>query len=276
MKQNNIASWEFLKELPTHELDALLQKELHKETVDDELVRLILNVLEERERDYPVEVDAEIEAAAERFAQSLDNHKVGTTKKRTHWIIKVASILLVVGVLLFTIPQAANAETFWEMLVRWTDSVFEFFTPGDSDDKQPEYAFKTDNPGLQDLYDTVVNLGITDPVVPMWVPEGYAIKELSVFEEPSEVTIVLIMKYGERELQLSVCMQKTSSPLNHMKDSQNVEIFEKNGIEHYIFSNNDQLNATWSIRNVECTVVIDCQEDIYRILNSIYTTEVNK
>lgn len=273
MKQNNIASWEFLKELPTHELDALLQKELHKETVDSELVRLILNVLEERERDYPVEVNDEIEAAAERFAKSLDNQNVGSTKKRTHWILKVASILIVVGVLLFTIPQAANAETFWEMLVRWTDSVFEFFTPGDSDDKQPEYAFKTDNPGLQDLYDTVVNLGITDPVVPMWVPKEYVLEELLVVEEPSEVSIYANMKNREKALSISIAVQSVYSSLNHMKDTQNVEVLERNGIEHYIILNNDQVTATWSTKNIECSVVTDYQEDIYKILSSIYTTE---
>lgn len=274
MKQNNMASWELLKVLPTHELDALLQKELRKETVDDELVRLILNVLEEREWDYPVEINAEIEAAAERFAQSLDNHKVGTTKKRTHWILKVASILLVVCVLFFAVPQAAKAETFWDLLARWTDSVFEFFVPGDSDDKQPEYVFETDHSGLQQIYDTVAQMGIAERVVPMWVPEGYAIEELIVFDEPSESSLYVNMKNGEKVINISIGIQSVHSPLNHMKDMQNVEVFERSGIKHYIISNNDQVTATWSVKNIECSVVIDCQEDIYRILNSIYTTEV--
>lgn len=274
MKQNNMASWELLKVLPTHELDALLQKELRKETVDDELVRLILNVLEEREWDYPVEINAEIEAAAERFAQSLDNHKVGTTKKRTHWILKVASILLVVGVLLFTIPQAANAETFWDLLARWTDTVFELFLPSGNDDKQPGYVFKTDNPGLQEIYNSVVELGITEPVVPMWVPQEYALEELFVFEEPSESSICAIMKDHENELIIAIAVQSAHAPLNHMKDTQNVEVLERDGIEHYIISNNEQVIATWATKNIECSVVMDCQEDIYRILNSVYTTEV--
>lgn len=274
MKQNNMASWELLKELPTHELDMLLQEELHKETVDAELVRLILNVLEEREQDYPVEVNAEIKAVADRFEQSLHDQQSNPSSKRTSWVLKVASILLVVGVLLFTIPQAANAETFWEMLTRWTDSIFEFFTPGDSDDKQPGYAFTTDNPGLQEIYCAVTELGVVDPIVPMWVPDGYNLEELIFFEEPSELTIVSNMKYDERDLILTVCVQNNGSPLNHMKDTQNVEVFERAGIKHYIFSNNEQVSATWSIRNIECSVVVDCQEDIYRILNSIYTTEV--
>lgn len=274
MKQNNMASWELLKVLPTHELDVLLQKELRKETVDDELVRLILNVLEEREWDYPVEINAEIEAAAERFAQSLDNHKVGTTKKRTHWILKVASILLVVCVLFFAVPQAAKAETFWDLLARWTDTVFELFLPSGNDDKQPGYVFKTDNPGLQEVYDTVVDLGITEPVVPMWVPQEYVLEELLVVEAPSEVSIYVNMKKNDNELIISIAAQSVHSPLNHMKDTQSVEVFERDGIKHYIMTNIEQVSATWSIKNIECSVVTDCQEDIYKILKSIYTTEV--
>ena len=176
--------------------------------------------------------------------------------------------------LLFTIPQAANAETFWELLTRWTDSIFEFFTPGGSDDKQPEYVFKTYNPGLQDMYDAVADLGIAEPVVPMWVPQEYALEELFVFEEPSESSISAKMKNNENKIIISIAVQSVHSPLNHMKDTQNVEVFERDGIKHYIMTNNDQVTVTWSIRNIECSVVTDCQEDIYKILNSIYTAEV--
>ena len=79
---------------------------------------------------------------------------------------------------------------------------------------------------------------------------------------------------SENKIIISIAVQSVHSPLNHMKDTHNVEIFEKNGIEHYIFSNNEQVSATWSTKYLECSVVIDCQEDIYKILKSIYTTEV--
>lgn len=274
MKLNNETSLELLKGLSTQELDDLLQKELHKETADGAFVRMILGVLEEREQDHPLEVDAEIKAAADRFEQSLYDQQSNPSPKQTSWVLKAASILLVVGVLLFAIPQAANAETFWEMLSRWTDSVFEFFVPGDNDDKQPEYAFKTDNPGLQEIYNSVVELGITEPVVPMWVPQEYVLEELFVLEEPSESSVCAIMKDHENELIISIAVQSAHAPLNHMKDTQNVEVLERDGIEHYIISNNEQVIATWATKNIECSVVMDCQEDIYRILNSVYTTEV--
>lgn len=274
MKLNNETSLELLKGLSTQELDDLLQKELHKETVDGASVRMILGVLEEREQDYPVEVNAKIEAAADRFEQSLHDQKSNPSPKRGSWVLKVASIVLVVGVLLFTVPQAANAETFWEMLARWTDTVFELFVPNGSDDKQPGYVFITDNPGLQEVHDAVVDLGITEPVVPMWVPQEYVLEELLVVEEPSEVSIYANMKNNDNELIISITAQSIHSPLNHMKDTQNVKVFERDGVKHYIMTNIEQVSATWSTKNIECSVVTDCQEDIYKILKSIYTTEV--
>ena len=73
MKLNSVASCrEFLKELSTSELDRMLQAELRKETIDDDLVRLVLSVLEEREKNYPVELNDEVVAAAERFENTIN------------------------------------------------------------------------------------------------------------------------------------------------------------------------------------------------------------
>lgn len=273
MKQSNVTSLSYLKELSTNELDELLQKELHKEHADSALVRLILSVLEEREGDYPLELNAELIAAAEQFERALGTQKTEPSKKRFSWLIKAASILLVMGILFFAVPQDANAENIFEMLARWTDSIFEFFYIGENGDKQPEYVFETDHPGLQEIYNKAVELGITDPVVPTWVPEGYILEELLVFEEPSELSLHANMKYRGREIRISFGMQSVASPLNHMKDTKNIVVYEAAGVEHYIMSNYEQTSATWIVGNMECSVVADCQEDIYRILKSIYTAE---
>ena len=37
--------------------------------------------------------------------------------------------------------------------------------------------------------------------------------------------------------------------------------------------NNERINAVWTISNTECSIVTDCQEDVYKILKSIYTME---
>ena len=274
MKLNSVASRrEFLKELSTSELDRMLQAELRKETIDDDLVRLVLSVLEEREKNYPVELNEEIAAAAEDFEGTMKTPKGVPERKKLSSVLKAASILLVVGLLLFVVPQAAHADSFFDLLARWTESVFEFFNPADEQDEQPEYVFKTGHPGLQQIYDAVVEMGVTDPVVPMWVPEGYELVEVNLFDAPTEMMLSARMDSNDYSIQITIIVQDEKSPLNHMKDAENIEVFEASGIEHYLMSNNEHVNATWILKNVECSVATDCQEDIYKILKSIYTTE---
>ena len=274
MKLNSMASRrEFLKELSTSELDRMLQAELRKETIDDDLVRLVLSVLEDREQDYPVELNEEVVAAAEKFGNSIVAPQIAPVRKKWPLAMKAASVLLVVGLLLFVVPQAAHAESFFDLLARWTESVFEFFNPTEERDEQPEYVFETDHPGLQQIYDAAVEMGVTDPVVPMWVPEGYELEEVKTVNEPYEAAIYANLICNQKEIHVIVIVKSEGSYFNHAKDEQSVENFEAAGIEHYIVSNNDTINATWVNKNIECSISGDCQEDIYRILKSIYTME---
>lgn len=273
MRMNNMASQrEFLEALPTNSLDEMLQKELQKEPVDGDLVRMILCVLEEREVDYPVETNAEIAAALENFERSMDKQHGRPAKTKFSWIVKAASILLVIGLLLFAVPRAVNAESFFDMLARWTDSIFDFFNPSETnDDIQPEYVFETEHPGLQQIYDEVREMGIIDPVVPMWVPSEYELEEIAVLNEPSETVMVAKMSHKEKRLLITIVAQSEGSYLEHEKDSQDVEVLEIAGVVHYIMTNNKKINAAWVVNNIECSIVTDCQEDIYKILRSVYT-----
>lgn len=275
MRMNKMASRrEFLEALPTSRLDEMLQNELQKETVDADLVRLVLCVLEERETGYPLETNDEISAALEDFEKSLDKRPGRPAKTKVSWILKAASILLVIGLLLFAVPRAVNAESFFEMLARWTDSIFEFFNPSDTnDDIQPEYVFETEHPGLQQIYDAVQEIGVTDPVVPMWVPNEYELEDIKILREPTEVSMVATMSYNERRLIITVVARSEGAYFDHEKDVQDVGVFEIAGVEHYIMTNNKKANAAWIVNNVECSIVADCQEDIYKILRSVYTME---
>ena len=82
--------------------------------------------------------------------------------------MQIASVLVAITLLFALLPTQANAETWWERLARWSDDFFSFFNPNESEMTEDVYIFQTDNEGLQQVYDKVVELGITEPVVPMW------------------------------------------------------------------------------------------------------------
>ena len=277
MKLNSVASRrEFLKELSTSELDRMLQAELRKETIDDDLVRLVLSVLEEREKNYPVELNEEIAAAAEDFEGTMKMPRGVPTRKKLSPVLKAASILLVVGLLLFVVPQAAHAESFFDLLARWTESVFEFFNPTEERDEQPEYVFKTDNPGLQQIYDAVVEMGVTDPVVPMWVPDGYELFGYKVIDLNQEKSIQSVLKKDENAIVFRLLILHDNINVNVYKDEVGTTIYEYNGVTHYVLNNVERQIATWNADGVVCSVSVDCQEDILiDIIKSIYTSEGN-
>ena len=173
-----------IEQMSTEQLDEMLQHELEKESVDESAVHLIMEVLEKRDQDIPVEINPQIAAAWEKY-QTRASVQSRVKFSFRSWPVRIAAAVAVVIALALAMPQSAEAEGFWERLSRWTDSIFEFFAPGDEVVAQ-EYVFKTDNPGLQQVYDAVTALGITDPVVPMWLPEGYELLQCEVTETPSK------------------------------------------------------------------------------------------
>ena len=276
MKVNNMAYRRaFLEQMPTHELDEMLRKELHKENIDDDLVRLLLRVLEEREREYPLEDDEAVAAAVEKYTAYVNSVRTTPARPARRWngVLKVASILVVVGLLFFVVPQVARAEGIFEMLARWTESVFEFFSPGEVFE-QPEYAFETDHPGLQQIYDAVVELGITDPVVPMWVPEGYELVNLQKQENFQEGIVYAELRYDKKWITVHVSVSNKGDGVEYYKDKSTVISYEYNEITHFIMRNLEKQVVAWNLENIVCTIAVDCQEDaLFEILKSIYIME---
>ena len=58
------------------------------------------------------------------------------------------------------------------------------------------------------------------------------------------------------------------------RDDSYYEEYEKNGLIFYITQNNGSWGAVWTKDNIECSIILDCQEDtLRRILSSIYVIE---
>ena len=261
-----------IEQMSTEQLDEMLLHELEKESVDESAVRLIMEVLEKRDQKVPVEINPQVAAAWEKYQAHAPVQSCPKFSFRS-WPVRIAAAVAVVIALALAVPQSAEAEGFWERLSRWTESIFEFFTPGDEMAEQ-EYVFETDNPGLQQVYDAVTALGITDPVVPMWLPDGYELVECEVSEMPSK-TIVYAYFTDEKDAAiLDVATRNTESPRQYSKDEENANKLEIEGIEYNILHNDDWWTAAWTRDRLECAIYMDCQEEtLHKILKSIYTME---
>ena len=261
-----------IEQMSTEQLDEMLQHELEKESVDESAIRLIMEVLEKRDQDMPVEINPQVAAAWQKYQTRASVQSRAKFSFRS-WPVRIATAVAVVMVLALAVPQSAEAEGFWERLFRWTDSIFEFFTPGDEMVAQ-EYVFKTDNPGLQQVYDTVTAMGITDPVVPMWLPEGYELLQCEVTETPSKSFAHSRFENGKNVIVLDLAIRDAESPRQYSKDEENANKLEIEGIEYIVLHNEEWWTAAWTRDRLECAIAIDCHEEtLYKILKSIYTME---
>lgn len=265
-----------LKEMSSEQLSQLIQEETAKEVPNDDLVLMALDILEDREKESPIELGSKGKAAWIKYQS-----KVRTRQKKTILIWKpfmqVASVLLVITLLFALLPTRANAETWWERLARWTDDFFSFFNSNESEFSESEYIFQTDNKGLQEVYEAVVELGVTEPVVPMWLPEEFVLVECKIETTPIKKYVVACLSDGNSDIVLRITSYSKGVPFEYHKDEEAVTTIERHGLKYVIVKNNENSLVAWSKDNIECIFSIDCREEtLQEIIESIYRRRMNE
>lgn len=262
-----------LENMGTQHLEQMLRAETEKEIPDDDLVLLILHILKERDADKLIEL-SQREETAWKLYQKRVTARARKPVPRIGWIVRAASLILIIGLLFVGLPQQVEAESFWELLVRWTSDIVEFFSPRDNEGRITEYEFKTDNPGLQQIYDTVVEMGVTVPVVPMWLPADSELVELQKEDFPAKAYLHARFKSDVGEIIYNVDVYHADVLHEYQKDETGVTEYERGGVCHYIMKNNGKMVAVWIKDNVECSLSLCCQEDVLKhILRTIYDLE---
>ena len=275
MKQFNIDLQQEFVQRSTTELELLLDEELKKQTPNDDVVLTLLHILKEREPNLPLQLSSREEDAVKRYQQKRNNAK--RRKPIARRLLSIAASVILILTMLFTIaPQEAEAETFWEMLQRITHTVLEYFNPRDSfDEAESNYVFETSNPGLQQVYEEVIKLGITEPVVPMWFPERYELTQLQLVETPMLNSVYSCFTYGADEIIFRLNSYNGEPARQYYKDGTHYESHEWDGTKYHITKNNGFWVVVWEKEKIECSITLDCQEDtLRRILRSIYVMEV--
>ena len=245
------------EQLPTEQLEKMLQAETVKEVPDEDVIIQLLHILEAREPDRSLTLTLREKAVWKAYQKRV------RSRARKHfsiprWMAVAASAVLIIGVLMSVVPQKAEAETFWEMLQRWSDTVLGYFAREEKFGKM-EYTFKTDNPGLQQVYGTAVEMGVTEPVVPMWLSDGYELVELESRDTSMVKGIWTVFSCDDNELFYQINVFKGEPAHQYYKDDSHYESYERNGTMYNITRNNDRWGAVWTKDNIECSIILDCQ-----------------
>lgn len=261
-----------LEQLPEEELKDLLQAELERPEPDGDSVRLILRVLEEKGRGREAPMTPRKEQAWQTYCRRVESLRRSRTLRLAP-ALRAAVVILVLTLCLSFLPRQAQAESFWEMLQRWSTTVIQFFGREDSF-YEDQYLFQTENPGLQQVYDAVVELGVTDPVVPMWLPDGSELISLSERNSPVQNGLCAVFSINEKEIVYKIDVYDGEPAHQFYRDDTYYNTYERNGAVIHISRNVDQWTVILSKGNIECSIFIDCSEEILmKILESIYTME---
>lgn len=293
-----------LERLSTQELEELLRLDARSQRDEFSNMDFIFRVLEEiekRELERPDGRLPDVDAAWESFqknylltagdGQSLyedceddlvpsnkapNPRRKATNAIRTHHRIRrsilVATLLVVLGGSL--VAQAAGFDVFG-VIARWTAETFHFEITGTSDSNksnQPALApnAKTEYASLQEAVDAY---GITG-VVPTWWPDGFELTELKTSANQNRAMISAFYQAGTKCFTVNVrqyASAESAGTVIYEKDENEVTLYEKNGIVHYIMSNLDQKRVVWKSGLLECSISGDLTEqELKKMVDSTY------
>ena len=265
-----------LEELSNEKLRERLRAELDRDSRNGDAVREIVHILLERDSANTQDIPAAINVARQGIQETGENEPTTFQRpKSLTWLRlgKFISIAAVICAMVFAIPQAFGAKDIVQLIARWSDSTFQFMRPGETTADQRKYVFETDHPGLQKIYNTVTDLGVTVPVVPTWAPTEYELTELAVEEMLDGVKVCAKMECGQKSMLMLFYVSSNADAkcLEVQKDASVGEVKEVDGVTHHILRNGDNLVITWVNNCVECIISTDIDKNTAeKVLKSIY------
>lgn len=174
------------------------------------------------------------------------------TKHLRPWLSRlVATAAILALVLVSSVTVHAMGIDIWDIVVKWTQETFQLRS---ADATEAIEALPNDNRDYNSLEDMLYESGITLNIAPTWIPENFELVEIKAFESPMQLTFLSIYQSGNDRLKVQIKQHLDSDPQQIEQSDDLLEIYERAGIEYYIFSNYEMLKAAWINENFECYI----------------------
>jgi len=172
----------------------------------------------------------------------------------------VAAVFIVFSTLFFS--TTALGSSFWQSITQWSRETFGFSNRTTSAHINME---------LIGLHEALVEHGITELVAPSWIPEGFELIDLIVLELSDKILFMTQLENGNDFLLIQLTYLSHNDGVIYERNDEDVEIYRRNGIDHFILSNMDYLKVVWNNQNIECFFTGDITKgDAQLMINSIY------
>ncbi|MDE7172484.1 MAG: DUF4367 domain-containing protein [Oscillospiraceae bacterium] len=208
---------------------------------------------------------------------STDGKKHIPARTKRH-LGRVAAIAAAVAVLLslMTVTAYALGYDLWGAFARWTQDIFSFVSAsetGDTDSEKEPPIMDVEYATLQEALDIH---GVTEPLAPTWVPDGFAIDSVKVDDTSSPRVVIFQANYccEERWIAVQITMHRDSHSSTYtewQKDDEGVTTIELENCTFYMMRNGERECAAWSNGAFEGYITADVTfEELSEIVKSIY------
>ena len=275
---NNRAEYAHYDSLPTEELQDILRKHAHGELEiepdTDELYYIMEVLARRREEEDPQAFRSDEEALADFRKNYMPNAKQTGRAKVVRFpnrAFRVAAAVLAI-VLILVVGTSVTAEAFhvdiWGKFATWTKEIFQFTdNPQGTTAANPEQEY---NAELKSLQDALNDHEVMEKLAPTWMPEGYKSKDLQTMITPRVLNISAVYEKDGSELIIKIRQTIGVQAPQVEKNDDFLEMYVVDGVEYYIFSNTETLQAAWSIGEFECIIGGNITlEEMKRMIDSI-------
>ena len=275
---NKRAEFSHYDSMTTEELQEILRKhangELQTEPDTDELYYIMEVLARRREEQDPQAFRSDEEA----LADFRKNYMPKATQEGRTKVIRFPSRILgtvaavLALVLILAAGSAVTAEAFhidiWGKFANWTKEIFQFTdSPQGTTAPNPEQEY---NAELKSLQDALNDNEVTEKLAPMWMPEGYISKDLQSMISPRVLNISATYEKNDERLVIKIRQTIGVQAPQVEKNDDFLEMYVVDGVEYYIFSNTETLQAAWSIGEFECLMICKITlEEMKMMIDSI-------
>lgn len=259
MSDNQDRSFERIDSMTTEELEEMLRLDANApedQESDEELIFYVMGVLADRKRNEYTEDTAQkaLDSFRKHYmpvSENGDSIQRNPQRKFIPWVRRLtavaASLVLVLGISISV--NAFSFKELWNVFSRWTQETFCFVVGEDTQITEPSPNRRDDCMELREL----LAKNNHDPgIVPSWIPDGFELKVVEQDLSPVQERYEAYYLCENRSLTIFILSYLEEDPPQAEVSENLIEIYESNGLQFYLFMNNNQLCALWIKDQYQC------------------------
>lgn len=161
-------------------------------------------------------------------------------------------------------------------MVHLTQGTLQIVPPGASQSGQTSAQPPLEELEFTSLQEALDAYGITEPLAPKWLPEGFESRDVIISVDPDFIRIATRYTGDEKEIKIVVRRYNSEEALDRVsvekENGQQDVKYIRGGVEHSIAQNRGFYTASWTNGlNIVSIVGSVTEEELEQMIDSIYT-----